>query len=274
MTATSVAVLFYIRKFMNKYYSIASGSKGNCGLLIADKKILIDVGVSYKYLNESLKKHQLSIDDIDFVLITHEHSDHVKGLPMLCKNTKIPVYITKKSFEAYNEKDKLKNIYFFTADEDFVAQNVNIQTFKTMHDSVDSVGFVINTSEISFGYVTDLGCVSQGIFDKIKNCDMVVLESNYDHEMLVNGFYPPYLKRRILSTSGHLSNDESSQNVIKLLENGVKNIVLAHLSENNNTPEIVSNIIEKQLNLYQIDAKIGEKIHIAPIKNEYPLINI
>lgn len=259
---------------MNKYYSLASGSKGNCGLLVADKKILIDVGVSYKYLCESLQKHGFSIKEIDFILITHEHSDHIKGLPMVCKNTNIPIYISKKSFNSYKDNDKLKNINFFTADEIFCVENIEIQTFKTPHDSDDSVGFKIKSNEIYLGYVTDLGFMTETIFNKIKDCDMVVLESNYDENMLTNGFYPYFLKQRIASNQGHLSNNESSEIVIKLLENGVKNILLAHLSENNNTPEKVAEIINFQLNLHKLDQKMRGKIHIAPVKNEYPAINI
>ncbi|MFI3114716.1 MAG: MBL fold metallo-hydrolase [Clostridia bacterium] len=261
---------------MAKYYSIASGSKGNSGLLITkDKKILIDMGVSLKYLKESLLKHKIGIQEIDFVLITHEHVDHVKGLAMLCKNTQIPIYMTKKSFDNIKEKDKLlKNIKFFIADEKFSIDGIFVETFKTPHDSADSVGFFIKGEDFAFGYATDLGFMPKNIMEKIKTADMVVLEANYDVEMLKHSEYPLSVIKRIESTQGHLSNVDASVCVVDLIESGVSQIILAHISENNNTPENVYSEIDKSIKLFDLDASIGRNIHIAPVKNEYPIINL
>lgn len=260
---------------MAKYYSIASGSKGNSGLLITKKKkILIDMGVSLKYLKESLLKHKIQVEEIDFVLITHEHIDHVRGLAMLCKKTCIPIHITKKSFENIKEKDKLSgNIKFFMPGEIFNIDEIEIETFKTPHDSMESVGFLIKSDDVSFGYATDLGFMPENIMKKIKKADMVVLEANYDEQMLKYSDYPLSIRKRIASNEGHLSNVDAGNCVVELIENGVSQIILAHLSENNNTPENVYNQIDRNIKLFNLNAKIGENIHIAPVKNEYPIIN-
>ena len=255
------------------YYSIASGSKGNAGLFITpDANILIDMGISYKYLCESLKKHE--IEKIDIALITHEHSDHTKGLQMLAKKTNIPIYITKKSYNALKTEIIDTNINFFEPNEQFYIDDLDILSFRTPHDSVESVGFNIRHKEMIFSYVTDLGFMPNSVLETIKTSDFLVLESNYDKLMLETGPYPYTLKQRILSSEGHLSNYESAKCVANLLESGVSQIVLAHLSENNNTHKCVRDEIENTLKFYKITAKIGEDIHIAPIKNDYPLIKI
>lgn len=262
---------------MTKYYSIASGSKGNCGLLMTEKmNILIDMGVSLKYLKESLEKHNLALENIDFAIITHEHIDHMKGIPMLCKKTEIPVYITKRSFDFYREKDKVdvKNINFFTPNDTLNFGDITIQSFKTPHDSAESVGYKISSEDFAFSYVTDLGFMPKSIMSTISGSDMVVLESNYDTYMLEYGEYPYPLKRRIASNEGHLSNIEASNCVIELLESGVSQILLAHLSENNNTEQNVYDQMENSFKFHGIDASIGKNVHIAPVKNEYPIINI
>ena len=260
---------------MTRYYSIASGSKGNCGLLITEKlNILIDMGVSFKYLKESLSKHNFTLDDIDLVLITHEHIDHVSGLPMLTKNTQIPIFMTNRSYNFAKHKDNIKNTNFFAPNETLNFGDVTVETFKTPHDSAESVGFKIYDEKFSFAYVTDLGFMPNSILNTISTCDMVVLESNYDEYMLDNGFYPQSVKRRIASNEGHLSNVESSNCVLNLISKGVNQIILAHLSENNNTPKNVYDQISNMIKFHDLDVKIAENIHIAPVKNDYPIINL
>lgn len=262
---------------MAKYYSIASGSKGNCGLLITkDKKILIDMGISFKYLTESLAKYNFDINDIDFVLITHEHIDHVRGIPMLGKKTNIPIYISEKSFNNCKEKSKIitDNIIFFKPNETINVNDIKVEIFKIPHDSAECVSFKIFFEDFSFSYATDLGFMPENVLNAIKTSNMVVLESNYDLDMLENNENYPYItKERIKSNEGHLSNVEASLCVKTLIENGVCQILLAHLSENNNSPANVKAQMENSFKFYGIKAEFGKNIHIAPIKNEYPIIN-
>ncbi|MFI3227641.1 MAG: MBL fold metallo-hydrolase [Clostridia bacterium] len=262
---------------MTKYYSIASGSKGNCGLLMTEKlNILIDMGVSLKYLKESLVKVDLTVEDLDFVLITHEHIDHMKGIPMLCKKTDVPVYVTKRSFDFFKEKSKVdvKNINFFVPNETLKFETMTVETFKTPHDSMESVGFKLIGDDFKFSYMTDLGFMPKTIMKAILGSDMVVLEANYDTYMLEYGDYPYVVKQRIASNEGHLSNVESSNCVVELIDSGVKQIMLAHLSENNNTEQNVRDQMENTFKFHGIDAEIGRNVHIAPVKNGYPIINI
>ncbi len=258
---------------MAKYYSIASGSKGNCGLLMANgKKILIDMGVSLKYLTESLAKYNFDINKIDFVLITHEHIDHVRGIPMLCKKTDIPVYMTKKSFDNCKDKEKITNVNIFSPNQTIDFDDIQVETFRTPHDSAESVGFKILGENLSFSYVTDLGFMPESILNTIKTSNMVVLEANYDVNMLEHSEYPYQTIQRIKSNEGHLSNIDASLCVKILLENGVSQILLAHLSENNNTEQNVRDEMENLLKFYKIKAEFEKNIHIAPVKNEYPII--
>lgn len=260
---------------MPKYYSIASGSKGNCGLFITEKfNILIDMGVSYKYLCTALEKHDMSISDIDIILITHEHGDHIKGLPMICKNTNIPIYITEKSHINAKEFEKITNTVYFKPYEEILFEDIFIKTFALPHDSAECVGFKIIADKIAFSYATDCGYMPNSVLNEIKYSDFVVLESNYDIDMLEMSSYPASTKNRILSNNGHLSNIDCSQCVITLLESGVSQIIFSHLSENNNTKKNVELQIKNLLKYYKIDAEFGKNLHIAPVKNDYKIINI
>ncbi len=223
----------------NCYYSIASGSSGNCGLYIAgNTRILIDLGVSVRRLTAALRRLGLTIEMLDAVLLTHEHIDHVKGLATFAKRHTVPVYATKGTAEALLTKnpDAKKLLRPYWGGETFTIGTVDVQSFLTPHDAAESVGYILRTHRHTFGFATDLGFVPSAVEKLLVDCDAVVLESNHDLDMLRMGPYPWSLKQRVGGSHGHLSNPDCAACAVKLAEHGVHTILLAHLSEHNNTP--------------------------------------
>ena len=218
---------------------LASGSEGNITLIqINDKKILIDIGMNYKYLSESLSSYNLVPSDITHILITHGHKDHVGALQTFINKKNNPIiYITP---DALSEVECLKdydNISFedkkFNIDDD-----ISIETFNTSHDAKGSRGYIITYNNKSLVYVTDTGYINQKNIKYITNKDAYIFESNHNTEMLMHGRYPNWLKQRVISDEGHLSNEQAGYYLSKIIGDNTKHIVLAHLSKENNTPEI------------------------------------
>ena len=223
------------------YYSIASGSTGNCGLYIADgTAILIDLGVSFRKITTALGAVGLGVDDIAAVLLTHEHIDHVKGLPMWLKKAKAPVFASRGTAEALADKDPscADRLNEFDSGEALWVRDVDIASFATPHDAADSVGYVFDDRGSRFGFATDLGFVPREAAAMLRGCETVVLESNHDPHMLQAGPYPYTLKMRVAGPSGHLSNPDCAVFAADLVRHGARNLVLAHLSEKNNMPAL------------------------------------
>ena len=172
------------------YYSIASGSSGNCGLYMADgTAILIDAGVSLRKITTALKALSLTPDDLAAVLVTHEHIDHVKGLPMLLKKAKMPVFATRGTAAAFEEKNPeyADRLNVFDSGERFWVRDVDIIPFPTPHDAAESTGYILEHDGSRFGFATDLGFVPRDAAELLRGCEMVVLESNHDPHMLQAG---------------------------------------------------------------------------------------
>lgn len=229
---------------------IGSGSKGNSTLLITDsKKILIDVGFSYQKIKMILENHGYKIDDIDFILVTHEHKDHIFGLSSMVKHSKKMVYIPTPMFKAINkvvDKD-----YIVTIDaEVFQIDDLKIRFLRTSHDALYPVGFILEDSE-SLLYMTDTGYISKKNLSYMKNKNIYIIESNHDPKMLMNGPYPYVLKQRVVSDTGHLSNEMTGKYLRELIGPNTKKIILAHLSETNNLEELaiqtVSDLIDNKI---------------------------
>lgn len=218
--------------------SLGSGSKGNSVLIDNGRnRILIDAGLSARVLSTRLADIDVKLNQIDGVLITHEHSDHINGLETVAKC--VPVYAHDYTMEAILRKFdiSLKNQMNFS-DGGFSIGSFDISAFRTSHDAVYPVGYTISDGESTVTYATDLGYCSKEFLRAAKGSDLVVIESNHDVDMLMNGKYPAFLKRRIVSNKGHLSNLACAVAINELAAQGTRKFVLGHLSENNNLPEL------------------------------------
>jgi len=239
---------------MFNFCNLYSGSSGNCSLIISDHtKILIDCGVSNKKLVEGLASIGLSIDDISAILVTHEHSDHIKGIPVTCKNSSIPVFANKKTMDALSEKVPDSCKQFFVTNEKFEIGELKIKSFAIPHDAADPVGFTIEKGKKKISVATDIGHMENSIIDNISGSNFILFESNYEPEMLKASRYPYMLKRRILGPYGHLSNEESGDTLSELATLGVKNVQLGHLSQQNNFPELAYKTVLEQYMKNNID---------------------
>lgn len=233
---------------------LSSGSKGNTTYIESkNAKILIDAGNSSKYIIEKLQELNINPNEIDAILITHVHVDHIKGLQVLLKRINPYVYMTEKM---YPYLDYVKN-YCFIKESTFSIKDLTINVIKTSHDTEDSVGYIVNNDDKSIVYITDTGYINNKYFDILSNRNIYIMESNHDIEMLNNGRYPFELRQRILSDKGHLSNYDSAKYLSKFIGNKTKYILLAHLSEENNTKELALDTLNERLN--------KENIHIDHI---------
>lgn len=234
---------------------LASGSEGNSTYVETTRhKILIDIGMNVKYIKTKLEELNVSANEIDTVLISHAHDDHIKALSNFIKKYDPKVYLSKVMLSEIPIESNIKtyeNLEYF--DEDFFIDNLKIELIKTSHDSKDSRGFIISEGDNSVVYITDTGYLNQKFFNKLKDKSVYLFESNHDIEMLINGKYPKWLKDRVVGPYGHLSNKDASIYLTKLIGDNTKQIMLMHLSHHNNTEECALNTIHEIFNEYNIE---------------------
>jgi len=237
---------------------IASGSKGNCTFLLCDhKNFIIDIGISYLSLQKSLERNSLSLEDFEGVLITHSHSDHIKGLTSIINYTNLKILIPTPMYQELKERIPIERCLFIEDNNDF--DEVNIELIHTSHDTECSVGYIVSHKNKKLVYVTDTGYINRKYLSKMMNSDIYIIESNHDEEMLMDGPYPYFIKQRVVGDSGHLSNKVTSKYLKKLVSDNTKYIVLAHISEKNNTEELAYRETVDRLGDTQIEIIIAKQ---------------
>ena len=262
---------------MLKFCSLYSGSSGNC-LFVSSKhtKVLIDCGTSCKKICEGLASINSSIEDIDAILVTHEHSDHVQSLGMVSKKFNIPVYANLETWNAMEkQKEKIleSNINIFENDKDFILNDLTIHPFSTPHDAANPCGFNIHNGKKKMSIATDLGHMNNNIINQLEKSSFILLESNYEPEVLKMSKYPYHLKQRIAGPTGHLSNETAGKTIATLMKKDLKEVVLGHLSKESNFPELAYKTVAEEL--INLNADINTiKLSVASRNEPGKIINI
>lgn len=242
---------------MLNFCSLYSGSSGNC-LFVENNstKILVDCGVSGRKVCEGLESIDKKIEDIDAIIVTHEHSDHVQSLGLISKKYNIPVYANTETWQAMptqSQKILENNKKTFNNDNDFEIGNLLIHPFSTPHDAANPCGFNIYSGKRKISIATDLGHMDNVILENLKGSSFILLESNYDPEILKVSKYPYILKQRIAGPNGHLSNSTAGKTIGCLIQNDLKTVMLGHLSKENNFPELAYQTVVEELIGQNID---------------------
>lgn len=236
---------------MLKFCSLYSGSTGNSLLVENDNTcILVDAGVSGIKIVEALNAINININEISAILVTHEHTDHIKSIGTLSKKYNIPVFANKETWEAMpNEAKKIALDCHkdFVIDKKFAIGSLEILPFSIPHDAANPCGFNIFGSNKKISIATDIGHITSSIFNNLKNSSFMLLESNYDPEVLKYSPYPYQLKRRIAGPNGHLPNQDAGNTISKLIDSGLKSVMLGHLSKENNFPELAKQTVLEEL---------------------------
>lgn len=230
-----------------QFVSLGSGSNGNSTLVrIGDTLLLVDAGFSAKIINERLKSIGIAAEDLTAILVSHEHSDHVKGVQVLARKYRIPVWLTRGTFRRLKDQ-QIPNIEFIHPHGSFCIGDAKVTPFPIPHDAAEPCQFVIGDGVRRFAIATDMGCATPWVSEQLTGVDALLLEANYDDDMLQNGSYPYALRTRIDGRYGHLSNQQSAVLAAQLEHPGLQKLFLGHLSENNNTPDCAFDSVANRL---------------------------
>ena len=242
---------------MFNFCSLYSGSSGNCSLIETDhSKILVDAGNSSKKIDAALKENSINISDIDAILVTHEHSDHIRSVGTISSKYNIPVYANKETWLAMPEQsqkvsDNCKKV--FEINSDFEIKDLKVRPFSIPHDAANPCGFNFFHDEKKLSIATDVGHITDDIIENLIKSQFALLEANYDPNILKYSRYPYLLKQRISGPNGHLSNNESGNLVSLLIKSGLKTALLGHLSKENNFPELAYKTVVEELMRHHYD---------------------
>lgn len=253
-----------------KMCALRSSSKGNSTVIYSENtKILVDCGISGKTLEGCLAEINIQPSELDAVLITHEHTDHIKGVGVVARKYGIPVFATCGTWSHMTKSvgelpDGCRRVF----DEKllFKIGDITVQPFAIPHDAAHPVGYVFFTEDDKVAVATDIGVMKEEIFEKLRKSRIVLLESNYDLFMLEAGTYPYELKRRIKSDLGHLCNDDAALTARDLVQSGTKTVILGHISQENNYPELVYQTTKLCLESHGI--KVGEAVTLLVAKRD------
>lgn len=253
--------------------SIASGSSGNCIYVGSDNThLLVDTGISKKRIEEGLHSLDIKGEELDGILITHEHSDHIQGLGVFSRKYEIPVYATPGTIEGIRSYSGLGRmpeglLHPIHTDEPFTLGDITVDPFRISHDANEPSGYRFENDGKAVAVATDLGKYDDYTVEHLKNLDAVLLEANHDIHMLEVGAYPYYLKQRILGDKGHLSNELSGQLLCDILHDNLKHIILGHLSKENNYARLAYETVKLEVTLADNDYK-GDELHMFVAKRD------
>ncbi len=247
--------------------SLNSGSNGNCYYIgNAREAVLVDVGISCREVETRAKRLGLSLEKVKAIFISHEHTDHIRGLPIISKKYNIPVYITTRTLRFGRLKLDKTLIKGFQPHESVSVGELTITPFPKFHDAADPYSFSVRCKDVTVGVFTDIGKPCENLVTHFRQCHAAFLESNYDDQMLQNGSYPYVLKKRITSDHGHLSNTQALELFKTHRPAHMSHLILSHLSKNNNCPKLVEELFNTHAN--------GVQMVIASRYNETPVFNI
>lgn len=250
---------------------LGSGSAGNATLLVAgETRVLIDCGLSAR---ETIRRIQSVGEDphrLSAIVITHEHGDHARGLGMLSKQLGVPVYISSQTLDACNLGDKIKHVRrgeAISSSQDFQIEAFRFSPFEVPHDAADPMAFTVEAGGVKMGIAVDLGYINKLAAERFRGCDLLIIEANYETEMLrACTFYPWSLKQRIMSRHGHTSNDEMARFLQEDFDGKAEHVVLAHLSQNTNHPDLARlaavNALQARAPLFSANAE--QRVKVAP----------
>ena len=252
--------------------SLNSGSNANCYYVGNNNEaVLIDAGLSCRETDKRMKRLGLDIRSVKAIFISHEHADHISGLPVLSKKYKLPVYITQNTLRNCSFEIEKELTYSFIHNDPVSVGELSIIPFIKSHDANDPHSFIISSNKVHVGVITDIGYACKHVIKHFKLCDAVFLESNYCEEMLENGSYPLHLKKRISSRKGHLSNDQALELFLKHKPAHLQLLILSHLSQNNNHPELVNKMFTQNASGVKIVVACRYKeTELFTIENNHP----
>lgn len=250
-----------------RFSPLFSGSSGNAIYVgCDDAHLLVDAGMSGSRIIAEMERMGIEPKSLKGILVTHEHADHIKGIGILSRKFDLPIYATEGTWQGMYSKIGAvadKNRIIFDSEQDFFVGSINVIPFPTPHDANESVGYSFEVDGAKLSIATDLGCIKDSWLKHVIGSDAVLLESNYDLNMLTVGPYPYELKQRIKSRKGHLSNDDASHVAVELVRNGAKQIILGHLSKENNFPELAMRTCELTLQMSGIEPHEDVQLYIA-----------
>lgn len=254
---------------------LASGSDGNCFYLGTERYgILIDAGISLRRITKCLKEIHVEMSSIRALFVTHDHADHIKGVGAIGEKLHIPVYSTEKVHHgmdhSYCMTKKLTaiNIRYIEKEKPVTVEDFHIEAFEVPHDGTDNVGYCIRIDDKVFTFATDLGEITPTVKEYLCRADYLIIEANYDQNMLLTGHYPEHLKQRILSNTGHLCNDTTAEFIAQNYSDKLKYIWLCHLSRDNNDPEKAFETVRKQL--LDKGIEVGKNVQLFALQRTVP----
>ena len=251
---------------MLTFTTLASGSSGNAALISCGAThILLDAGISARRITAGLKELGVEPERLTAILVTHDHSDHISGLAVLMKKLHIPIYATAPTCRTIGQKAPWVQgcLRPMPVGQELALGDICATSFATPHDAYGSVGYSVSGGGKRLVLCTDLGFVTQEVADAVKGCDLLVCEANHDPDWVRTGPYPPYLQQRVLGDHGHLSNEAGAELVCYAIQNGARDIILAHLSAENNTPGHARRVVEDYLRRHGVEPDTV-RLSVAP----------